>query len=80
MFHIFRITLLLTEICRSIDSNLESTSKRIKQEEGRVKELYLNIKNLVANMEETLSKTKQIEVHSEKCELSADALFDELVR
>lgn len=65
---------------RSIDSNLDSTNKGIKEEEQRMNELTTNIKTTIENMEAILSKTKQIEVDIEQYKVNSDALNDELIR
>lgn len=55
-------------------------SKEIKQEEQRIKELKINLKTLIENTDEILSKSKQIEAYTDKIQIDSNAISDELIR
>lgn len=71
---------LLLKYFRSADVNLDMTTKESKQEDQRIRELKANIELLHENTANMLSKTKQIEAHTEKIQSDSDALNEELIR
>ena len=54
--------------------------KEISQEEQRIKELKINLKAMVENTDEILSKNKQIEAQTDKVQIDSNAISDELIR
>lgn len=55
-------------------------TKEIKLEEQRIKELKINLKTLIENTDEILSKSKQIEAYTDKIQIDSNAISDELIR
>lgn len=63
-----------------MNTNLTATNQQITQEEHLIQELKAKLKTLIENTNHILSKTKQVESHTDKLQADTDAKNDELHR